>query len=348
MAIVSGQVQLGVSFGGDWTGSYGTPSSGNLQEYQSWWNTGGATGHAIQAVTHFCYPSFTASAFTSPFSQVSSFYNAGGTVIMSLGGFPSGGSVSTLLSGGYDSNIAALGAAMAPYKDLIIRYAWECTGDWFYWSAYNLGVANYQAMWAYTIPRLRAAGFQGLFDFNCETENGLTPLQVAPDPSLYDIASIDKYAVNGDSTRASDWPYCWTTFQRPAFDACAALAARDGKRIGLPEFSTGFKQGGWGCGDDDYYLDQLAAWIQQHDVAYANAFNMNDMSGTTVVNRHMWADAATTNTAGPFSDDSNFPLSIAAWKGATWTSVNLSQTAPTPAPAAKPVRPTERPTRFVY
>lgn len=344
---------VGISFGGGFSGDIDAA----LAQYATAWNAGGVSGHVVECYTHYMYPSLTATSVDYPFSQLDKFT---GQLIWSMQGFPSGGSYSQLLSGAYLSNIQTIGsrlAAQCPYS--IVRYAWECDGDWFPW---GLGAGNtisqVQDAWGYVIPILRSEGWLGPAEFNMVNENGYDPLVVAPDPSLYDLVGLDKYIGHGDMTKSSDWAYCWTTFQKPVYDRAADLAARDGKRLSISECSTGIRYGdyiwvngskvyqpapGWMCGDDDYGLIHLAEWVRQHDVAVWSIFEGNDTYGSTgsnyygsyaatdIKNRFAWLTAATPNQAGPFSRDlTNFPKSIAWWQGSGSLSENLVQESTAP------------------
>lgn len=343
---------VGISLGGSWAGDIDAA----LSQYSTAWNTGGVSGHVVECYTHYFYPGLTnwsnGTALTYPYSQINGFT---GQVIWSMQAFPSGGSYSQLLGGAYKSAIQTLGNALAVNTpDAVVRYGWEADGNWFPW---GLGAGNtvsqLQDAWGYTIPLLRAEGWTGPAEFNMVNENGYDPLVCAPDPSLYDLVGLDKYGGHGDMTKSSDWPYCWTTFQKPVYDRAADLAARDGKRISISECSTGIRYGdytwvngskvyqpapGWMCGDDDYFLIQLAEWIRQHNVAIWSNFEGNDTYGQTttdyygthaatdIKNRFAWLTAATTNQAGPFSSNmTNFPNSIAWWKGSGSLPENLVQ-----------------------
>jgi len=78
----------------------------------------------------------------------------------------------------------------------------------------------------------------------------------------------------------------------------ADFAASQGKPIGIPEWGVAIRSDGHGLGDDPYFVNQFAAWIAGHDVAFADIFSFDASS------------------AGQDDDitDGNFPQALAAFE----------------------------------
>jgi hypothetical protein len=78
----------------------------------------------------------------------------------------------------------------------------------------------------------------------------------------------------------------------------AAYAAAHGKPVVFPEWGLAIRGDGHGMGDDSAYVQEMAAWISSHNVAFDIYFNF-DVSGQV--------DAIT---------DGHFPSSLATYRSA--------------------------------
>lgn len=336
--LIPGRPLVGVSFGGNWSGNI-TNAVPLLEQVL---NSGAVTTHKIESITHFMYPGLTQSSFDTPASQVSGYT---GQVVWSMQGWPSGGNVDAAIAGSYNSNYQTIGARLnALTPKAIVRPMWESTlqsgpGPW---SAYSIGVLKYQQCFRNLVDNVRLGGFTGSIEFNCESQNGITATALYPGDDWVTHVGIDKYADHGDPTRSSDWPYCWTKFEEPAFAEIAKLAEARGKRIILSEEGCGIRYGdgmpapGWMTGDNDYYLDQVAKWIQNHDVGAVNFFWNNDTNADgSIKNRFQWYLPATKDKAGPFTRDTvNFPKCTAKRESTTYLAQNLAYLGAPPPPVS--------------
>ena len=90
----------------------------------------------------------------------------------------------------------------------------------------------------------------------------------------------------------------WATGGLPSLTRVADFAAAHGKPVVFPEWGLAIRGDGHGMGDDPVFIQQMAAWISSHDVAFDIYFNF-DVSGQV--------DAIT---------DGNFPASLATYRSA--------------------------------
>ena len=161
----------------------------------------------------------------------------------------------------------------------VIRLAHEMNGDWY---ADNIGTTPAQwQQWTQCfdqeVTAMRSVpGCHFLFDWNINANYRDIPLaDFYPGDAYVDIIGVDQY----DSTGETIPPPGPTRFaalaaQPEGLDAVEAFAIAHGKPLSIPEWGT-TTQGANPGGDDSYYVQGMAAFVDSHDVAYQSYFDAN-------------------------------------------------------------------------
>jgi hypothetical protein len=194
----------------------------------------------------------------------------------------SGGSLAQGASGAYNQyfttlaqNLVAGGAGNA-----ILRLGWEFDGDWYPWGVANdTDAANFAAYWRQIVDTMRAVpGAQFSFLWNPNGGASTTwNLDLAYPGSAYvDYVGTDDYDEYWGSPSTPEASWSSMVNQTWGLNWLVNFAAAEGRPIAIPEWSVTIRSDGKGLGDDAYFIDQFAAWIAQHDVAFTSIFSFND------------------------------------------------------------------------
>ena len=160
----------------------------------------------------------------------------------------------------------------AGYGGTTIRIGWEFNGEWFPWAA-SKDPQSYIAYWRRIVKTMRSVP-GAKFRFDWCTAGGWTnflPEAAYPGDEYVDIIGMDFYNVSIDpkaTTPQQRWESRMST--RRGLKWQRDFATEHGKPISFPEWGTGLKPDGGGGGDDPYFIEQMAAWIDASNVAYHN------------------------------------------------------------------------------
>jgi len=194
-------------------------------------------------------------------------------IVFSLPMLPKGAYTLTEGSvGSYDEAFVRLAKAMVEhgYGSAIVRIGWEFNGGWFVWAAKRDPV-SWKAYWRRVVTAMRSVpGAKFRFDWcSTEGENQIRPDSVYPGDDVVDIIGMDVYNQTWDknvSTPQQRWselldqPY-GLKWQRD-------FARAHNKPMSFPEWGTGTRPDGHGGGDDPNFVEEMAKWIADNNVAY--------------------------------------------------------------------------------
>jgi hypothetical protein len=168
--------------------------------------------------------------------------------------------------------------------DTIVRPGWEPNGDWYPWSAAGRA-ADYVSCFRHVVTAMRAVPGQRL-RFSWDVTAGPTPMDATlawPGRDVVDYVGVDAYDVlytGGDGGEPTD------AERRAAVDALvtgprglrywAGFAARQGRRLAVPEWGLTWRADGPGGGDDVAYVRAMFGFFASADVAYAVYFESSD------------------------------------------------------------------------
>jgi hypothetical protein len=191
-------------------------------------------------------------------------------------------------TGAYNSSFRKLAKDMVAGGESksIIRLGWEFNGNWFPWSASGQAAA-FVGYWRQIVDTMRSVAGQK-FTFEWNPTVGVTKAgnlaNFYPGSAYVDYIGLDVYD--------QQWGYYGAAgcqgvvCQRDEFHTIltepdglswlAKFAAKEGKPIVLPEWGLGafnptdlsgtYQNEELGGGDDPTFIDDMAAWIDAHDV----------------------------------------------------------------------------------
>ena len=229
--------------------------------------------------------------------------------------FPASGSLAVGATGAYDQYFVTLAHTLVASGegDAVLRLGQEFTGNWNSWRVTDaVDAADYAEFYRQIVTAMRSVPGQA-FRFvweGADPQGGSYPgaytaLDSYPGDAYVDYVGTDTYdqswdgacGLAFDNTATAAQAQCqWNEGTAPALAAVAAFAAAHGKPVVFPEWGLAIRGDGHGLGDDPTFVDDMAAWIRGHDVAFAVYFDF-DVSGQV--------DAVT---------DGNFPASLAAFR----------------------------------
>jgi len=166
-----------------------------------------------------------------------------------------------------------------------LRLGWEFNGGGYKWRVRNSTAAgHFAAYFRHIVTAMRSVpgqSFQFIWNPNGAGPTNYTPEQAYPGNSYVDYIGSDVYGNcwchpftpdNGWSHQLSQpWGLNWLT----------SFATQMGKPIVFPEWGVDFRSDGHGLGDNPYFVDQFAAWITSHNVAWTNIFTFHSNNDIT-------------------------------------------------------------------
>jgi hypothetical protein len=191
-------------------------------------------------------------------------------------------------TGAYDSHFRKLAKEMVAGGESksIIRLGWEFNGNWFPWSA-NGQAAAFVGYWRQIVDTMRSVAGQK-FTFEWNPTVGVTKsgslADDYPGSAYVDYIGLDVYdqqwgyyGAKGCEGVACQRDEFHTILTEPdGLDWLAKFATKEGKPIVLPEWGLGvlnptdlngtYQSKELGGGDDPIFIDDMAAWIDSHDV----------------------------------------------------------------------------------
>jgi hypothetical protein len=215
---------------------------------------------------------------------------------------PSGGSSAVASDSTYSLQQGATGAYNSYFRKLakdmvaggeaksIIRLGWEFNGDWFPWSAAGQAAA-FVGYWRQIVDTMRSVPGQK-FTFEWNPTVGVTKagnlVDDYPGSAYVDYVGLDVYdqqwgyygaeGCEGVACQKDEFHRILT--ERDGLNWLAKFATHEGKPIVLPEWGLGafnptnlsgtYQNEELGGGDDPTFIDDMAAWIDAHDVFEAS------------------------------------------------------------------------------
>ncbi len=246
-------------------GYFGAGNLSGANRFASW------RGERVTVVGD--YTAGTWSDIANPWS-LSQWRGDGLKVDLAVWMFPSGTNVADVIGGRFDSYYRQLGQAVAAcgQSEVTIRLGWEMNGDWFAWGAGRISSSQYVAAWRHIVSVVRDAAPRAMFTW-CPTAGKLTNSQVEayyPGDEYVTFVGLDTYDNNGG----------WSNIR----DGVAGLrwhrgfAAAHGKPVAFPEWGL-VDRNNWGQGDNAQYVNDMAAWIDQSNLAYELYFEFDAPDG---------------------------------------------------------------------
>lgn len=328
------EVAIGIFPGGtsDYTGNWPQART----DLESWWNTGGATGHRFKMLHAIVGNDWGSGSYYNSRTMWQGIPSDVQPLISIPSMFPSGGTYDQALGTTFDSKFQTVwGQIAADYPYSSIRIGQEVDGNWFWWGYGNAGTngATYQKIAdLHTKHRkgLVAAGWKGTYEVNAGSYNGfnISSILNLMDPANWDIAGTDTYAERNNTTDSNTT--AWSNRQLLMIQNAMAMASKFGKQWGMSEWgSVQFVDGSaqFGCSDDPYYFQQvrkLAVDATNPRCAYLALFNGNDYNGDGSMHRRDAMANPASKTSGPWSDATQFPGAIAEIKSSNWTPSGLT------------------------
>jgi len=214
----------------------------------------------------------------------------------------SGGSSAVASDSGYTLQQGAAGAYNSYFRKLakdmvaggeaksIIRLGWEFNGDWFSWSAGGKSAA-FVGYWRQIVDTMRSVTGQK-FTFEWNPTVGVTKagnlVNDYPGNAYVDYIGLDVYdqqwgyygaqGCQGLACQKDEFHRILT--EPDGLNWLAKFASHEGKPIVLPEWGLGvfnptnlsgtYQDEELGGGDDPTFIDDMAAWIDAHDVFEAS------------------------------------------------------------------------------
>ncbi len=159
------------------------------------------------------------------------------------------------------------------FADSVIRIGWEFNADWYPWAAKHDPQAFIE-YWRRIVKIMRAVpGAQFKFDW-CAAGgwSAFRAESVYPGDEYVDIIGLDFYNVLGKHQTNVSPQQRWEMRKNAPHGLAwhQKFAAERGKPMSFPEWGTGVSRNAQGGDDDPYFIEQMAAWIDAHEVAYHN------------------------------------------------------------------------------
>jgi hypothetical protein len=169
----------------------------------------------------------------------------------------------------------------------IIRLGWEANGDWYPWRA-SPNPAAWKAFFRRIVRVMRSVPAQS-FDFDLTYNRGRSGTRVSfetiyPGDDVVDILGMDVYDTrHRDDTSPPEVRWAAALEQEMGLNDFKAFAAAHRKPMSIPEWALWERDhdDNGGVGDNPYFIDGVADWLQDNaaDVVYHGYFN--HLSGWT-------------------------------------------------------------------
>jgi hypothetical protein len=198
---------------------------------------------------------------------------------------PGVGTLAQGATGAYNPYFKTLGENLVAYHEAnaILRLGWEFNGNWFRWSvATPADASNFVAFWRQIVTTMRAvpgARFKFCWNPNGPSPTTYPPDQAYPGDAYVDYVGTDVYDNFWGTPFTSDASWVHQLTQQWGLDWLGAFAAVHNKPVAIPEWSDEYRTDGHGLGDDPNFIDEMAYWFVNNQVAFANVFSY-DSSAT--------------------------------------------------------------------
>jgi hypothetical protein len=191
---------------------------------------------------------------------------------------PGVGTLAQGATGAYNQYFATLGRNLVSDNEAnaILRLGWEFNGNWFRWSVANAtDAANFVAFWRQIVTTMRAVPgekFKFLWNPNAPSPTPYTPDQAYPGNAYVDYVGTDVYDNFWGTPFTPSAAWAHQLIQQWGLEWLATFAAEHNEPIAIPEWSDEYRTDGHGLGDDPTFIDNMANWFVDNDVAFANVW----------------------------------------------------------------------------
>lgn len=175
-------------------------------------------------------------------------------------------------AGKFDATFQELGRMLVQegHGAITIRLAWEFNGDWMPWVAAP-DPAAFIAYWRRVVGILRATpGTDLRFEWAPSLgRNALDPELAYPGDDVVDLIGMSVYNQHWQLPQSAfRRRWAWLRDQPNGLAWQRDFARARGKPRSFPEWGTGTRPDGAGGGDDPYFIEAMAEWLDAPDVAY--------------------------------------------------------------------------------
>ncbi len=184
------------------------------------------------------------------------------------------GSLAEGAKGGLDHLFRRYGDVLVKhgYGHSVLRIGWEFNADWYPWAA-SKDPKSWITYWQRIVDALRKTPDSSFrFDWSVAgAARGFDAEKAYPGDDYVDYVGLDYYNTTIDPKADSDeerWQARMNMQHGLKWQRDFAKA--HGKAISLPEWGTGVHVKWGGPRDDPYFIEGMAAWIRDNDVAYHN------------------------------------------------------------------------------
>ncbi len=185
--------------------------------------------------------------------------------------------------GAYDSHFVTLAKNLvhAGVGNAYLRLGWEFNGSWFKWRVTNaVDAADFAAYFRNIVISMRSVrgeAFKFVWNPNAGgSYNSYSPGQAYPGNAYVNVIGTDLYDESWVQPLTPQHAWAGQLTESWGLDWLAAFAAAQGKPIVFPEWGVARRDDGHGLGDDPYFVNEFAAWISSHGVAWTNIFSFDD------------------------------------------------------------------------
>ena len=201
---------------------------------------------------------------------------------------PTGATLADGAAGDYNSYFQTLAENLvnAGAGNAILHIGWEWDQGSCTWCVNDAtDAANFAAFWRQIVTTMRSVSGAD-FNYSWYYGDGGDSLTQEAWPGASYVSSIDNdfydqswdtgcgLAFNNTSTPAES-ECAWNNDALPGLNGLAAFDAQYGEPIGFGEWGVISRSDGHGLGDDPTFVNNFAAWIDSHDVEYADYFDFN-------------------------------------------------------------------------
>jgi hypothetical protein len=198
----------------------------------------------------------------------------------------SGTAVGTLAqgaTGAFNSYYVTLAQTLVAggQSNAYLRLGWEFDGSWMPWAATTSSAeASFASYFEQIVTAMRSVpGEQFRFVWNPDagafTQSGYSVAAAYPGNAYVDVIGLDAYDQSWATPQTPT--NAWTSTTLPTLTAAQQFASAHGKPLAFTEWGVAVRSDGHGLGDDPYFINQMAAWMQNpaNDVTYETYFDDN-------------------------------------------------------------------------
>jgi hypothetical protein len=198
----------------------------------------------------------------------------------------SGTAVGTLAqgaTGAYNAYYVTLAQTLvaAGQSNAYLRLGWEFDGSWMTWAATTPSAeASYAAYFQQIVTAMRSvSGEHFRFVWNPDagafTASGYSVAAAYPGNAYVDVIGLDAYDQSWATPQTPT--NAWSSTTLPTLTAAEQFASSNGKPLAFCEWGLTIRTDGHGLGDDPYFINEMASWMQNpaHDVTYESYFDDN-------------------------------------------------------------------------